>query len=109
MVKSARYTDRDIDAPMPLTCAYLKTLNQPELFEFRPRLGALAKMVLCGRRPWWQTQEQTHSEVRIGGIGRLLLCLAPLHPHRLIGGGQRLEHPDPKTALSGTGAQIHQG
>jgi hypothetical protein len=92
MVKRRYYGTGNLDEPMPLTCACLRSLNRPELFVFRPRLGALTKMVLCGLLPWWQTQEQTHSEVQICGIGRLLLFLAPLHPRRLLG------HGDTKTS-----------
>src|SRR5262245_2288733 len=106
MAKRRYYGVGDLDAPMPLTCAYLKSLHQPELFEFRPRLGALAKMVLCGRRPWWQMQERGHSAVQICGIGRLLLLLAPMHPRRLLEAARTARPPHRKTWLSRTDAQI---
>jgi hypothetical protein len=99
----------NLDEPMPLTCAALKTLNQPELFVFRPRLWALAKTVLSGRRPWWQTPEQTRSEVKIGGIGRFLLLLAPLHPRRLLMREWTPSRLDQKIARPETGVQIRQG
>ena len=79
-----------LDKPMPLTMAYLRSLPPEELFEFRPRLWALARMALRGDRPWWQTQEQERWGVRISGIGRLLLFLASCHPRQMF---QRLSMP----------------
>src|ERR1700693_1792942 len=58
----------------PLTCASVRSLNLPELFEFRPRPWALVRMALSARRPWWLMQEQQRlgADHRMDGRLRLL-------------------------------------